>query len=583
MKTVEEGLLTGEKSNLVADIENQILPNNFRGDEEEKPEDVVAPVMVARVTEIEEVDEVVVGANAPVMVAPVTEIEEVHEVVPGAIAPVMVAPVTEIEEEEILRERSIYMVPEWIKRLNTEAYEPQIVSIGPYHHEKSHLMPLEEHKQRSLHQFIKRSKKAEEDYKRALEEVEKQLRSSYERLHEAWNDSAKFLKLMLVDGCFYIEFGRVLERKKNDYSGTDPIFSFHGSSIIAPSIRRDTMMLENQLPLLVTKILLAVESGTKRDEAASAAVPVMAPAPGPAPAHALAPAPTPAPGPALVPADATAAAPAPASAPSPLTLGSGERDASVGVPFMAPTPAPAPAPVLASMTLASNKSSTATPHFLAQLREKLLGKPLPTPTQTEKDFLWISHWPATELREAGVKFVKLDNIGINDIKFNNGTLSLPYLDVNDTMETMFLNFIAYERLDSRAGYQVISYMFFMSTLIRSAEDAKLLVSHWILPKSHVSEVQVVNFFQQLGDGIRIDPASNLTQVMESLRDYHIKYRDNWKTKCKRFVKDSFTTLVNKCCKSPWTIISFLAAASLLALTSAQTYYAIHSNTKYKSK
>ncbi|XP_077239535.1 UPF0481 protein At3g47200-like isoform X2 [Tasmannia lanceolata] len=552
METVEEGLLTGEKSNLVADIENQILPDNFRGDEEEKPEDVGA-----RVIEIEEVDEAVVGVSAPV---------------------------TEIEEEEILRERSIYMVPEWIKRLNTEAYEPHIVSIGPYHHGKSHLIPLEEHKQRALHQFIKRSKKAEEDYKKALKEVEKQLRSSYEQLHEWWNDSDKFLKLMLVDGCFYIEFGRVLEgKKKKDYSRTDPIFSFHGSSIIAPSIRRDMMMLENQLPLLVTKILLAVESDTEIDKAASAAVPVMAPAPGPAPAHALAPAPTPAPGPALVPADATAAAPAPASAPSPLTLGSGERDASVGVPFMAPTPAPAPAPVLASMTLASNKSSTATPHFLAQLREKLLGKPLPTPTQTEKDFLWISHWPATELREAGVKFVKLDNIGINDIKFNNGTLSLPYLDVNDTMETMFLNFIAYERLDSRAGYQVISYMFFMSTLIRSAEDAKLLVSHWILPKSHVSEVQVVNFFQQLGDGIRIDPASNLTQVMESLRDYHIKYRDNWKTKCKRFVKDSFTTLVNKCCKSPWTIISFLAAASLLALTSAQTYYAIHSNTKYKSK
>ncbi|XP_077239536.1 UPF0481 protein At3g47200-like isoform X3 [Tasmannia lanceolata] len=488
MKTVEEGLLTGEKSNLVADIENQILPNNFRGDEEEKPEDVVAPVMVARVTEIEEVDEVVVGANAPVMVAPVTEIEEVHEVVPGAIAPVMVAPVTEIEEEEILRERSIYMVPEWIKRLNTEAYEPQIVSIGPYHHEKSHLMPLEEHKQRSLHQFIKRSKKAEEDYKRALEEVEKQLRSSYERLHEAWNDSAKFLKLMLVDGCFYIEFGRVLERKKNDYSGTDPIFSFHGSSIIAPSIRRDTMMLENQLPLLVTKILLAVESGTKRDE------------------------------------------------------------------------------------------STATPHFLAQLREELLGKPLPTPTQTEKGFRLISPCPATELHEAGVKFVMVDDIGINDIEFNNGILSLPRLDVNDIMETMFLNFIAYERLHSRAGYQVISYMFLMSTLIRSAKDEKLLASYRILHNSHENQVQVVKFFRQLGNGIRIDPESNLTQVMESLQEYHKKYRDNWKIKCKRFVKDSFTILVNKYFKNPWTLISLLVAAALLALTSAQTYYASHSNT-----
>ncbi|XP_077239542.1 putative UPF0481 protein At3g02645 isoform X2 [Tasmannia lanceolata] len=214
-----------------------------------------------------------------------------------------------------------------------------------------------------------------------------------------------------------------------------------------------------------------------------------------------------------------------------------------------------------------------------EVREDLLGSRRLAPRAQTR--ISIIHSSVTKLHEAGVKFVKLNDIGINDITFRNRTLYLPYLKVDDIMETMFLNFIAYERLDSVAGYQVISYIFLMGSLIRSAKDAKLLASHYIIPESHESQIQVVKFFRQFGNGIRIDEASNLAKVMKLLQDYYIKNKDNWLTWSKRSVREWNTTLVRIYFKSPWTLISLLAAALMLALMMAQTYYANKSQSKAK--
>ncbi|KAL6202972.1 hypothetical protein ACLB2K_026676 [Fragaria x ananassa] len=44
--------------------------------------------------------------------------------------------------------KSIYRVPEKLRRLNENAYTPRVVSIGPFHHGKESLKPMEEHKKR---------------------------------------------------------------------------------------------------------------------------------------------------------------------------------------------------------------------------------------------------------------------------------------------------------------------------------------------------------------------------------------------------------------------------------------------------
>ncbi|WZZ65691.1 hypothetical protein YC2023_077061 [Brassica napus] len=53
---------------------------------------------------------------------------------------------------------SIFKIPQSLKKYHQKGYEPEIVSIGPYHHGKEHLQMLEEHKHRYLKLFLGEAK-----------------------------------------------------------------------------------------------------------------------------------------------------------------------------------------------------------------------------------------------------------------------------------------------------------------------------------------------------------------------------------------------------------------------------------------
>ncbi|PSS30629.1 UPF0481 protein [Actinidia chinensis var. chinensis] len=164
--------------------------------------------------------------------------------------------------------RCIYKVPASVKDLNKKAYEPQLVSFGPYHHGEEHLRPMEEHKQRSLLHFIKRSNKPLTLYFNYLLEVVQDLKDSYDSLDPYWQrDNDRFLQLMILDGCFMLELLRcTTDGPPKDYFKTDPIFSDHGKAHIVPYVKRDMLLLENQLPIMVLHKLVAVEAGKEDEE-----------------------------------------------------------------------------------------------------------------------------------------------------------------------------------------------------------------------------------------------------------------------------------------------------------------------------
>lgn len=51
----------------------------------------------------------------------------------------------------------IFRVPQSLVEINKKAYQPHIVSIGPYHHGKDHLKMIQEHKWRFLDTLIART------------------------------------------------------------------------------------------------------------------------------------------------------------------------------------------------------------------------------------------------------------------------------------------------------------------------------------------------------------------------------------------------------------------------------------------
>uniref|UniRef100_A0A6N2JZF7 Uncharacterized protein n=1 Tax=Salix viminalis TaxID=40686 RepID=A0A6N2JZF7_SALVM len=161
--------------------------------------------------------------------------------------------------------RSIYKIPAPVTALNETAYMPQTVSFGPYHHDGIHLKPMEEHKKRALGYFLNSTGKSLPSIVGSLNEEIQVLKDSYDMLGESWkNDKSKFLQLMILDGCFMLEIIRPGTRPLDD-SADDPIFSSHGSLCMIPYIRRDLLLLENQLPMLVLYKLVGVDSDGAKD------------------------------------------------------------------------------------------------------------------------------------------------------------------------------------------------------------------------------------------------------------------------------------------------------------------------------
>jgi hypothetical protein len=162
----------------------------------------------------------------------------------------------------------IYRVPACVKELNPKAYKPQVVSLGPFHHGDPELAPMEEHKLRALQHLLRRTGRPLREFVAAVEAVAEQLEGAYD-LGGEWRrvveGRERFVEMMVVDGCFLLEVmkaaGAVDGRRSTfDYAPNDPIFSEHGVLYMGPYIRRDMLILENQLPLLLLQKLIAVET-----------------------------------------------------------------------------------------------------------------------------------------------------------------------------------------------------------------------------------------------------------------------------------------------------------------------------------
>ncbi|CAL5337254.1 unnamed protein product [Camellia sinensis] len=118
-------------------------------------------------------------------------------------------------------ERCIFRVHDVLRNENKKAYEPEVVAIGPYHHGKDNLQPMEEHKLRYLKRLLdRRNETSAERYIVAMRESEQKARKSYADPISV--DSNKFVEMMLLDGCFIVELLRKNEKKKNTIATERP-------------------------------------------------------------------------------------------------------------------------------------------------------------------------------------------------------------------------------------------------------------------------------------------------------------------------------------------------------------------------
>ncbi|XP_068647121.1 uncharacterized protein [Aristolochia californica] len=442
------------------------------------------------------------------------------------------------QQTEVWERHSIYKVPTYLSNLNQTAYEPQVVSFGPYHCEDQQCKPMHEHKVRACTKFLNRACKPVEPYKKALGVVIDQLRESYDNLDTKWqnDENDDFMDLMILDGTFMLEILNSTTDKYNDYHPNDPIFGAHGKHFILPFIRRDMLLIENQIPMLVLETLIAVrdstlpEQGKKTEDAQSSGMQM----------HACKQSHTPS-----VVVDIPIIK-------TPRSVGENQELKRLVVEFFYQTNVVPEKPSLHLLDL-YRKS-----HPLLDYVKCEKSKPL-TAGKTSEIIR-----SATELKDAGVGFEFLKNEGnINSIKFNKGVLFLPKFTVDDHTESTFLNLMAFERLHVGAGNQISSYICFMDNLIDSALDVAILQKKGIIQNATGSDKAVASLFNQLSKEVPLDSGNSLDQVKQEVNKH-----------CEQTWNHYRASLVQRYFQSPWASISLGVAIFLLVLTITQSVYSI---------
>ncbi|XP_058077620.1 UPF0481 protein At3g47200-like [Magnolia sinica] len=143
---------------------------------------------------------------------------------------------------------TIFRVPQIIRQTDAgNSYDPQIISIGPFHRSNQQLQSMEEHKWRYLNNLLSRSPYSRlEDCLMEIKAMEAQARSCYSDSIDVSSD--EFVETMVIDGCFIIE----LFLKQKEATAVDPIYQ---TAWMIPLIARDMLLLENQLPFFILQRL----------------------------------------------------------------------------------------------------------------------------------------------------------------------------------------------------------------------------------------------------------------------------------------------------------------------------------------
>ncbi|KAI4332479.1 hypothetical protein L6164_017384 [Bauhinia variegata] len=149
------------------------------------------------------------------------------------------------ERESPRHECCIYRVPYHVRKLNVEAYIPNVVSIGPLHHYDKRLQNMERCKRVYFKQFVARTKINLEDLIGSLDETEPTLRLSYSENLEM--NKEELVKVILVDACFIVElFWKFFYAEWTDYD-LDTVLK----PWLSTNIRLDLLLLENQVPFFL--------------------------------------------------------------------------------------------------------------------------------------------------------------------------------------------------------------------------------------------------------------------------------------------------------------------------------------------
>ncbi|MED6198726.1 hypothetical protein PIB30_069281 [Stylosanthes scabra] len=214
-------------------------------------------------------------------------------------------------------------------------------------------------------------------------------------------------------------------------------------------------------------------------------------------------------------------------------------------------------------------ASSSIAHFTDLLRYFYLPPSYRRPSRNGKPQLAVIGHSASELVEAGVKFLENKKwhggIGILDLEFEHSILKIPHLLVEDNTELLLRNIVALEQCYYPQQHYIIDYVRFFAQLINSNKDADVLIKAGIF-NSMVSgnDTSVAKLFRDVDKNLIVSVVNaDYVQICNDLNAY---YKHTWHTSMATLRRDYFTTR--------WKTAASIAGIVLLILTFIQTVCSI---------
>ncbi|XP_057987933.1 UPF0481 protein At3g47200-like [Hevea brasiliensis] len=360
----------------------------------------------------------------------------------------------------------IFRFPPRLGEINPNASQPELVSIGPYHRGKDHLLEFEDHKWLFLEKFLSRSSASGRGLRHYLSRLRKEevdIINCYSDVIQMSSDD--FVEMILLDGCFIIELLIHLNQGRDIIDDDDPIFT---RPWLIPILIRDLLKLDNQLHFFVLDFLYQT-SGIGND---------MEQKLGPLPILALR--------------TFDQASPRPMGNPNQFFRYKGE-------------------------------------HLLHLVYSSLVCSILATHCDQLDEYCPSdqSIQCVTQLRPSGVKFKSTKRDSFLDINFKNQVLEIPSITVNDFTSTLLINCVALKQCQEKRSKYFTEYVSFMSCLISQPRDVALLCSDGIVTRFSKDDRYVVDLFTNLGKNTDFNIRDSY--LSKQFREVESYYSSNWAT------------------------------------------------------
>lgn len=335
----------------------------------------------------------------------------------------------------------IFRLPDTFLDINCKVQQPEIVSIGPYHRGKEHLLEFEEHKWLFLERLLSRPGVFRMDlkqYLRKMRQMEKRARECYsEAVPMSTHD---FVEMMLLDSCFVIELFRYIDnRSTSDMISDDPIC---GRPWLIPVLIRDLFKLENQLPLFILESFFIASKSAEEYR-------------------------------------------------SPRSFGKLAMEV-----FGLVSPGLV-SPIL-SDTITFHQDLKAK-HLLDLLHSSLLpqNQVMNRKRRDKYHRSAQSIQSVTQLRPSGIKFKSRKAESLLDIKYHKGVLEIPSITINDFTAAVLINCVAWEQCMEDDFKYFSQYVSFMNCLINQPRDVSFLCLDGIISRFSYDDQYVANLFNNL--------------------------------------------------------------------------------------